>query len=159
MKTLGNLTPNDGSNRPKKRLGRGLGSKWGKTAGKGHGGQKSRKSGGVAPGFEGGQNPLYRRLPKRGFKNHFRVEYCAVNLDALNRFEDGTKVTPELLDKAGLIKNKNSRVKLLGRGELGKKLTIVVHRASGSAKTGLEKAGSTLEVIFEKPAPVKTKRK
>ncbi len=159
MKTLGNLTPNEGSNRPKKRLGRGIGSKWGKTAGKGHKGQKARKGGGVAAGFEGGQTPLYRRLPKRGFKNHFRVEYAAINLDALNRFEDGTKITPELLDKAGLIKNKNVKVKLLGRGQLEKKLTISVHKASGSAKVGLEKAGSTLEVIFEKPAPVKTKRK
>ena len=147
MKSLANLTPAKGSNKNKKRLGRGPGSGLGKTAGKGHKGQKARKGGKIRPGFEGGQMPLYRRLPKRGFKNPFRVEYNAVNLDTLNKFEAGSTVTPEVLEKAGLIKKPGQPIKLLGRGELGKSLTISLHKFSASAKVAVEKAGGKVEEI------------
>lgn len=147
MKTLGNLTPAKGSNKATKRLGRGPGSGLGKTAGKGHKGQRARKGADIRPGFEGGQMPIYRRLPKRGFKNPFRVAYNPVNLDALNRFEAGTTVTPELLDKAGLIRKPGLPVKLLGRGTLSKKLTISVHKCSQTAVEAVEKAGGKVERI------------
>jgi large subunit ribosomal protein L15 len=147
MKTLANLTPAKGSNQKKKRLGRGPGSGLGKTSGKGHKGQKARKGGKVAAGFEGGQMPLYRRLPKRGFKNPFRKEYNPINLDTLSRFEAGTKVTPELLAQAGLLKKPDQPVKLLGRGNLDKALTIAVHKSSASAKAAVEKAGGQIEEI------------
>lgn len=147
MKTLANLTPAKGSRHKKKRLGRGPGSGLGKTAGKGHKGQKARKGGKVKPGFEGGQMPLYRRLPKRGFKNPFRVEYNPINLDALNRFEAGARVTPEVLAQAGLLTSPKSPVKLLGRGTLDKAMTIVVHKYSASAKAAVEKAGGQVEEI------------
>lgn len=145
MQTLENMHPNKGSNKKRKRLGRGPGSGWGKTCGKGQGGQKSRKGGRIAPGFEGGQMPLYRRLPKRGFYNVFRTEYDIVNLDMLNRFSED--VTPEVLAKAGLIKNTKSKIKLLGRGTLEKGLKISVHKASRSAKDSVEKAGGSLEIL------------
>lgn len=147
MKTLANLSPAKGSNRKKKRLGRGPGSGLGKTSGKGHKGQKARKGGKVRPGFEGGQMPLYRRLPKRGFKNPFRVEYNPINLDALNRFEAGTRVTPEVLAQAGLLPKPTSPVKLLGRGSLDKAITVVVHKTSASAKAAVEKVGGQVEEI------------
>ena len=147
MKTLGNLSPAKGSNHKKKRLGRGPGSGLGKTSGKGHKGQKARKGGKVRPGFEGGQMPLYRRLPKRGFKNPFRVEYNPINLDMLNRFEAGTKVTPELLKEAGLLAKPANPVKLLGRGVLEKPMVIAVHKTSASAKAAVEKLGGQVEEI------------
>ena len=147
MKDLSNLSPAKGSNKKKKRIGRGPGSGLGKTAGKGHKGQKARKGGGVAPGFEGGQMPLYRRLPKRGFKNPFRKEFNPINLDGLSKFEAGTTITPELLDKAGLIKKPGCPVKLLGRGTLDKALNISVHKFSASAKAAVEKAGGKVEEI------------
>ncbi|NRA64433.1 MAG: 50S ribosomal protein L15 [Pseudobacteriovorax sp.] len=147
MKSLGNLTPAKGSNKNKKRLGRGPGSGLGKTAGKGHKGQKARKGGKVAPGFEGGQMPLYRRLPKRGFKNPFRVEFNAVNLDTLNRFEAGSTITPETLEQAGLIRKPGKPIKLLGRGSLEKSMTISLHKFSASAKAAVEKAGGKAEEI------------
>lgn len=147
MKNLGNLVPAKGSNKKKKRLGRGPGSGLGKTAGKGHKGQKARKGGKVAVGFEGGQMPLYRRLPKRGFKNPFRVEYNPINLDTLNRFGAGEKVTPEVLAKAGLLPRPDSPVKLLGRGSIEKALTVVAHKFSASAKEAIEKAGGHVEEI------------
>ena len=147
MKNLSNLSPAKGSNKNKKRIGRGPGSGLGKTAGKGHKGQKARKGGGVAPGFEGGQMPLYRRLPKRGFKNPFRTEYNPINLDNLNRFDEGTVITPELLDKAGLLRKPGFPVKLLGRGTIEKALTINVQKTSASAKAAIEKAGGKVEEI------------
>lgn len=147
MKTLSNLSPAKGSNKKNKRLGRGPGSGLGKTAGKGHKGQKARKGADIRAGFEGGQMPLYRRLPKRGFKNPFRVEYNPVNLEALNRFESGTNVTPDLLDKAGLLRKPGNPVKLLGRGTLTKKLTITVHKCSQTAVEAVEKAGGKVERI------------
>ena len=147
MKDLSNLSPAKGSNKKKKRIGRGPGSGLGKTAGKGHKGQKARKGGGVAPGFEGGQMPLYRRLPKRGFKNPFRKEYNPINLDSLNRFDAGSTVTPEVLDKAGLIRKPGCPVKILGRGKLEKALNISVQKFSASAKAAVEKAGGKVEEI------------
>ena len=147
MKNLSNLSPAKGSNKKKKRIGRGPGSGLGKTAGKGHKGQKARKGGGVAPGFEGGQMPLYRRLPKRGFKNPFRKDYNPINLDSLNRFDAGSTVTPEVLDKAGLLKKPGNPVKLLGRGTLDKALTVSVQKFSASAKAAVEKAGGKVEEI------------
>ena len=152
MKTLENLSPKKGSNQKKRRIGRGIGSGWGKTAAKGHKGQKARKGGTVAAGFEGGQTPLYRRLPKRGFKNMFRTDFDVVNLDLLNRF-DG-EVTPKGLSAAGLIKNTSTYVKILGRGKLEKSLKISVHKVSKSAQAAIEAAGCTLEIL-----PVKTERK
>lgn len=154
MKNLGNLSPSKGSNVQKKRLGRGIGSGLGKTAGKGHKGQTARKGGGIAPGFEGGQMPLYRRLPKRGFKNHFRVEFNAVNLDALEKFDGSAEVTPELLAGAGLLKIKGAPVKLLGRGTLSKPLKISVHKVSGSAQAAVESAGGQISLITIERKPV-----
>src|SRR5690606_22586843 len=119
MKTLGNISPAKGSNKGKKRVGRGIGST-GKTSGRGHGGMKKRRGALVNVGFEGGQMPLYRRLPKRGFHNHFRVEYDQVNLDQLKVFDGKQTVTPELLHKAGLIRKASNPVKVLGRGKLEK---------------------------------------
>jgi large subunit ribosomal protein L15 len=145
LKRLDNLTPAKGSNRPKKRLGRGPGSGLGKTSGKGHKGQKARKGGKITPGFEGGQMPLYRRLPKRGFKNPFRVEYNAINIELLNKFENGTAVTVELLKKSGFVKKPGRPVKLLGRGTLEKSLTVSVDKFSVSAREAIEKAGGKIE--------------
>ena len=147
MKSLENLHPAPGSNKDKKRLGRGPGSGVGGTSGKGHKGQKARKSGGIRAGFEGGQTPMYRRLPKRGFKNPSRIEYNPINLDALNVFDVGTTVTPELLAQSGLLRRPEHPVKLLGRGKLAKALTIQVHKFSVTAKVAVEKAGGKVEEI------------
>lgn len=146
MKNLGNLSPAPGSNTKKKRLGRGPGSGLGKTAARGGKGQTARKGGGIRAGFEGGQTPLYRRLPKRGFTNPFRVEYNVVNISVLEKFEAGTKVTPEFLKEKGLLRNPANPVKVLGNGELKKKLTVAVHKVSATAKSAIEKAGGSVEV-------------
>lgn len=147
MKDLSNLSPAKGSHKNKKRLGRGPGSGHGKTAGKGHKGQKARKGGGIAPGFEGGQTPLYRRIPKRGFRNPFPTTYNLVKLSDLNKFDDGTTVTPDALYKAGLLSKKRNPVKVLANGELTKKLTLKVHKLSGTAKEAVEKVGGSIEEI------------
>lgn len=146
LKTLGNLSPAKGSNVVKKRLGRGTGSGLGKTAARGGKGQTARKGGGIRAGFEGGQTPLYRRLPKRGFTNPFRVEFNEVNLEALNRFDIGVKVTPELLKESGMLRRPDQPVKILGKGELKKKLVVSVHKVSAAAKVAIEKAGGSVEV-------------
>ena len=119
----------------------------GKTSGKGHKGQNARSGGGVRPGFEGGQMPLYRRLPKRGFKNIFAKQYVAVNVEELNKLEDGTEVTAEVLEEKGIISKTLDGVKILGRGELTKKLNVKVAKMSASAKEKIEKAGGKAEVM------------
>ncbi|WP_423408724.1 50S ribosomal protein L15 [Heyndrickxia sp. MSNUG] len=144
---LHELKPAEGSRKERKRLGRGIGSGQGKTAGKGHKGQNARSGGGVRLGFEGGQTPLFRRLPKRGFTNINRKEYAVVNLDALNVFEDGTEVTPELLIETGLVKKELAGVKILAKGSLDKKLTVKAHKFSSTAKEAIEAAGGQTEVI------------
>ena len=144
---LHELKPAEGSRRERKRLGRGIGSGQGKTAGKGHKGQNARSGGGVRPGFEGGQTPLYRRLPKRGFTNINRKEYAVVNLDALNRFEDGTEVTPELLIETGVVSSEKAGIKILAKGNVEKKLTVKAHKFSSAAKEAIEAAGGQTEVI------------
>lgn len=145
---LNELKASEGSRKSKKIVGRGPGSGLGKTSGKGHKGQNARSGGGVKPWFEGGQLPLYRRLPKRGFSNaKFKIEYAVINLDDLNRFEDGTVVTPELLKETGLVKQQLSGIKVLGNGTLEKKLTIKAHKFSKSAIEAIEKNGSKIEVI------------
>lgn len=132
----------------RKRVGRGESSGLGKTAGKGSNGQKSRAGGGVKPYFEGGQMPLYRRTPKRGFSNAlFRKDYAIINLSDLNRFEEGTEVTPELLVAAGVIKKTLSGVKILGNGELTVKVSVKAHKVSAAAKTAIEAKGGNVEVI------------
>lgn len=144
---LHELSPVEGSKKNSKRIGRGHGSGWGKTAGKGHKGQKARSGGGVRPGFEGGQMPLQRRIPKRGFNNIFAKEIVAVNLSALNRFEDGAVVdTQALLDK-GIVKNKFDGIKILGNGNLTKKLEVKAAAFSASAKEKIEAAGGKAEVV------------
>mgnify|MGYP003320233825 CR=1 FL=1 len=132
-----------------KRLGRGIGSGLGKTSGKGHKGQWARSGGGVRPGFEGGQTPIARRLPKRGFNNkNFSIDYDVVNVEKLNVFEDGAVVTVSELVEAGLVTLKsNGGVKVLGNGTLEKKLTVKANKFSASAKEAIEKAGGTVEVI------------
>jgi large subunit ribosomal protein L15 len=144
---LHELKPAEGSRKERKRLGRGIGSGQGKTSGKGHKGQNARSGGGVRLGFEGGQTPLFRRLPKRGFTNINRKEYAVVNLDALNRFEDGTEVTPELLIETGVVKNERAGIKVLAKGNVEKKLTVKAHKFSSAAKEAIEAAGGTTEVI------------
>ena len=142
------LVPAPGSVKEPKRKGRGAGSGNGKTAGKGHKGQNARSGGGVRPGFEGGQMPLQRRLPKRGFRNYpFRKEYQIVNVDFLNEFEDGTVVTAEELLSKGFISDINTAVKILGDGELEKKLTVKANKFSESAKQKIEAAGGKVEVL------------
>ena len=144
---LSNLRPAEGSKHSDNfRRGRGHGSGNGKTAGKGHKGQKAR-SGAPRPGFEGGQMPLYRRIPKRGFTNRNSLEIIAINVSALNRFEDGTEVTPEVLLQEGVISKVADGVKILGNGELSKKLTVKVNAYSASAKEKIVSAGGTAEVI------------
>ena len=137
----------DGARRNSKRIGRGHGSGNGKTAGKGAKGQNARSGGGVALGFEGGQTPIWRRLPKRGFTNFTRKEYSIVNVELLNRFEEGTEVTPELLKQAGLVRKELDGVKILGVGEVEKKLTVKANKFSKSAVEAIEKAGGKVEVI------------
>ncbi|MBP9708548.1 MAG: 50S ribosomal protein L15 [Oligoflexales bacterium] len=147
MKDLSNLSPNKGSNKTNKRLGRGIGSGLGKTAGKGHKGQKARKGGGIRAGFEGGQTPLYRRLPKVGFINPFPNDYSIVNLDDLNKFDAGTEINVALLLKAGLVKKKALKLKILGMGKLEKALTIKANKFSASAKAAIQAAGGKAEEI------------
>ena len=143
---LHELHPAEGSTTAAKRLGRGVGSGLGKTSGKGHKGAKARSGGGKRPGFEGGQMPLTRRLPKRGFTNIYRKEYAAINVSALNVFEDGTEVTVQTLLDAGLIKKTLDGVKILGGGELEKKLTVSVDKVTESAKQKIEAIGGKVEV-------------
>ncbi len=138
---------NAGARHTTKRLGRGQGSGQGKTAGKGHKGQNARSGGGVAIGFEGGQTPFFKSMPKRGFTNFNRIEYAVVNLSDLNRFEEGTTVTPELLKQAGIVKKQLNGIKVLGNGKLEKKINVSCHRISKSAQAAIEKAGGTVEVI------------
>lgn len=144
---LHELKPAEGSRKKRKRVGRGIGTGNGKTAGKGHKGQNARSGGGVRPGFEGGQNPIYRRLPKRGFTNPNRKEYAIINLDTLNRFEADSVVTPETLIETGIIKNIKDGVKVLGDGELNVKLTVKANKFSQSAVEKIEAAGGKTEVI------------
>lgn len=144
---LHELKPAEGSRKERKRLGRGIGSGQGKTAGKGHKGQNARSGGGVRLGFEGGQTPLFRRLPKRGFTNINRKEYAIVNLDVLNRFEEGTEVTPELLLETGIVSSEKAGIKVLANGSVEKKLTVKAHKFSSAAKEAIEAAGGTTEVI------------
>ena len=143
---LHELQPAIGSTTAPKRLGRGVGSQLGKTSGKGHKGAKARSGGGPRPGFEGGQMPLTRRLPKRGFTNIFAKEYAIVNVSALNVFEDGAVVTNEALLEKGLIKKTLDGVKVLGGGELTKKLTVSVDKVTDSAKEKIEAIGGKVEV-------------
>ena len=144
---LHELKPAEGSRSSRKRIGRGIGSGTGKTSGKGHKGQNARSGGGVRPGFEGGQNPLFRRLPKRGFTNINRKDYAVVNIEVLNRFDEGTEVTPALLLETGVVSNERSGIKILGNGSLEKKLTVKAHKFSGSAKEAIEAAGGQTEVV------------
>lgn len=138
-----------GETKKRKRLGRGHASGWGKTSGRGQKGQKARSGGGVRPGFEGGQMPLFQRLPKRGFTNNFAKQIAVVNLDQLNRFEDGTEVTPELLFELGLVKKSKAKdgIKILGSGELEKKLVVKSHKFSKSAEEKINSLGGRAEVI------------
>ena len=144
---LHTLSPAEGSVKPAWRKGRGPGSGNGKTAGKGHKGQNARSGGGVRPGFEGGQIPLYRKLPKRGFNNRFAKEYAIVNLDALNSFNDGDTVNLEALMSCGKIKKALDGLKILGNGEITKKITVQAKVFSKSAKEKIEAAGGKAEVI------------
>lgn len=145
---LHTIQPAVGANTSEKRLGRGIGSGLGKTSGKGHKGQWARSGGGVRPGFEGGQTPIARRLPKRGFNNKFAITYDIVNVEALNVFESGTVVTPELLAETKIVNSKNNGgIKILGNGKLTKKLTVKADKFSASAKAAIEAAGGVAEVI------------
>ena len=144
---LHDLKPAIGATTAPKRLGRGVGSGLGKTSGKGHNGAKARSGGGKRAGFGGGQIPLMRRLPKRGFTNKFRTELVAVNVDRLDVFEDGMTVTPVELIQYGIIKNVQDGVKILGNGEITKKLTVQANKFSASAKEKIEAAGGKAEVI------------
>jgi large subunit ribosomal protein L15 len=144
---LHELKPAEGSRKTRNRVGRGTGSGNGKTSGKGHKGQNARSGGGVRPGFEGGQTPLFRRLPKRGFTNINRKDFAIVSLDKLNLFDEGTEVTTELLLEAGVISKAKSGVKILGNGKLEKKLTVKANKFSASAKEAIEAAGGSAEVI------------
>ena len=142
---LSNLKPRPGSKHRVKRLGCGESSGHGKTSGKGHKGQKARSGGSIRLGFEGGQMPLIRRIPKRGFNNaEFKVQFAVVNLDSLNLFEDGSVVDEKALLEAGLIRRPYEKVKILGSGELKKKLSITADKASASAKAAIEKTGGSL---------------
>lgn len=137
----------EGANKAPKRKGRGTGSGLGKTAGRGMNGQNSRSGGGTRLGFEGGQMPLYRRIPKRGFTNIWKKQWEIVNIEALNAFEDGTEVTPELLIEAGIVKKVLDGVKILGEGALEKKVTVKAHKFSKSAIEKIEAAGGKAQVI------------
>lgn len=141
------LSPAEGSRRDAYRKGRGAASGNGKTAGKGHKGQKARSGGGVRPGFEGGQMPLARRVPKRGFNNIFATKYVGINVDALNRFEDGSVVDEAAIVNAGLVKKTLDGIKILGRGELERKLTVKVTAFSQTAREKIEKAGGKAEEV------------
>ena len=141
------LSPAKGSVKEAYRKGRGAGSGNGKTAGKGHKGQNARSGGGVRPGFEGGQMPLQRRIPKRGFNNIFASHYVSINVDDLNRFEDGAVVDSQSITDIGLVKNTRDGIKILGRGELTRKITVKAVGFSASAKEKIEKAGGKAEVM------------
>lgn len=144
---LHELKPAEGSTKGRKRIGRGVGSGWGKTAGRGNKGHNARSGGGVRPGFEGGQMPLHRRLPKRGFNNVFKKVIAVVNVNDLARFESGAVVDEASLVRSGLIKGRMDGIKLLGRGEIDIALTVKLNAVSRSAKAKIEAAGGTVEVI------------
>ena len=144
---LSNLKPPAGARKKRKRIGRGKASGWGKTAAKGHKGQKARSGNGRRPGFEGGQMPLQRRIPKRGFNNKFRKEYAIVNLDKLNEFEPNSEIDSEILLKKKIISKLLNGVKILGNGELDKPLKLKVKKCSESAKSKIEAAGGSVEII------------
>ena len=144
---LHELKPAQGSSHKPKRVGRGVGSGWGKTAGRGNKGLKARSGGGVRPGFEGGQMPLHRRLPKRGFTNIFKKELAVVNISDLSRFEQGAMVDQASLVRSGLVKGRNDGIKLLGKGDINIALTVKLNAVSRSAKEKIEAAGGTVEVI------------
>ena len=145
---LHTLYQQEGAVKERKRVGRGVATGNGKTAGKGHKGQNARSGGGVRPGFEGGQLPLFRRLPKRGFSNApFKIEYATINVSDLDKFEDGAVVTPELLKEMGILKQQLDGVKVLGNGELTKKITVKANRFSKTAVEKIEKMGGKAEVI------------
>ena len=145
---LNELEKNVGATQKRKIVGRGRGSGLGKTSGKGHKGQNARSGGGVRAVFEGGQTPLYRRLPKRGFSNYeFKTTYAVINVSDLNRFDNGTVVSPALLKEVGLIKNQLDGIKVLGNGELTKKLTVQAHKFSKTAQEKIEKSGSKIAVM------------
>ncbi|HHT38453.1 MAG TPA: 50S ribosomal protein L15 [Mollicutes bacterium] len=145
---LHELRYSEGAVKERKRLGRGSSSGTGKTSGKGHKGQNARSGGGVRPGFEGGQLPLFRRIPKRGFSNAaFKIRYATINVEDLNRFENDTVVSPELLKEIGMVKNQLDGIKILGNGVLSKKLTVRAHKFSKKAQKIIEAAGGKAEVI------------
>ena len=145
---LHELRPSEGAFKTSKRVGRGVASGHGKTSGKGHKGQNARSGGGVRPGFEGGQLPLFRRLPKRGFSNaKFKVEYATINVSDLDKFEDGAVVTPELLKEMGIVKKQLAGIKVLGNGELTKKLTVKASKFSATAVEKIEKLGGKAEEV------------
>jgi large subunit ribosomal protein L15 len=144
---IADLSPADGSKRKKKRVGRGIGSGHGKTSCKGHKGQKSRSGGTKRPGFEGGQMPLQRRLPKRGFKNIFKIEFAIVNLKDINKIEGVDVITPEVLIEKGIVKDMKDGVKILGVGELQKPFTIKADAFSASASAKITAAGGRVEVL------------
>ena len=148
MMNLSNLRAPKKANSGKKRVGRGMGSGMGKTSTRGHKGQWARSGGGVRPGFEGGQTPLFRRLPKRGFTNaRFRKEFAVVNLEQLNQFAEGTVVTPELLMETRIVRDAKDGIKVLAVGDVAVKLTVQANAFSGAAKQKIEAAGGTAEVI------------
>ncbi len=147
MMRLNELKPAEGSKKSPKRVGRGTGSGLGRNAGKGEKGQWARSGGGVRPGFEGGQMPLYRRLPKRGFTNIFAKEYATINIDRLNIFEDGTVVTPELLLETRVVSKLYDGVKILGNGDITKSLTVKASKFSKTAAEKIEAAGGKVEVV------------
>lgn len=144
---LHELKPAEGSRKVRNRVGRGAATGNGKTSGRGQKGQKARSGGGVRLGFEGGQTPLFRRLPKRGFTNVNRKEYAVINLDVLNRFEDGAEVTPVALHEAGIVKDEKAGIKVLANGELTKKLTVKAAKFSKAAEEAIVAAGGSIEVI------------
>ncbi|GAK13815.1 50S ribosomal protein L15 [Geomicrobium sp. JCM 19039] len=144
---LHELKPSEGSRKRGIRVGRGYSAKRGNRAGRGEHGQKSRSGGNVRPGFEGGQNPIYKRLPKRGFTNPGRKTYSIVNVETLDQFDEGTEITPELLIENGVVKKENHGIKVLGNGSLNKKLTVKANKFSASAVKVIEGAGGTTEVV------------
>lgn len=141
---LNELKPAEGSRKQRHRVGRGESSGWGKTSGKGHKGQKARSGGSIKAGFEGGQMPLQRRVPKRGFRNKFAERYAEIRLDQLNRFADGAEVDEEALREAGLVKAADKWVKVLGSGQLDRKLTLKVTKVTGGARKAVEAAGGSV---------------
>ncbi len=143
---LNDLAPAPGARKTRKRIGRGVGSGWGKTAGRGSKGQNSRSGGGVRPGYEGGQMPIHRRLPKRGFKNIFKKTYAVINIRDLAKMESGSIVDEAVLVRAGLVKGRRDGVKLLGQGEIDIPLTVKIDLVSQSARQKIESAGGTVEV-------------